>query len=112
AGALSDIAANKINDICADFQSTDFGQTTVVVAIINCDGVYTVSCGDSQSWLYRNAFMKGNCLTKSQISYRVGQGAIPVINRVDATHGKIVIGSDGLWDYCTEEHVAQAIYEK
>lgn len=97
-GSLDDLAYDAIMQACSVITGNDIGQTTVIVAIVTDEKIHITGSGDSKAYLLRDGKMKD--LTEYWLKTRVGDSCYPLSTVIDNNGGKVILGSDGLWNYC------------
>ena len=84
------------------------GETTGIVVVISPRGVMGVSAGDSEAWVVTSSGVDD--LTAGQSRKRLGSGrARPVSFARPSLEGSLVVASDGLFGYATEQKIAAAV---
>ncbi|MDB6125201.1 MAG: hypothetical protein JWQ71_4194 [Pedosphaera sp.] len=88
------------------------GETTGVIALISGREIVGASVGDSEAWLISPRGAER--LTSGQMRKPfLGSGvASPVAFRASFTEGSLLVGSDGLFKYTSEEKICAAVLEK
>jgi serine/threonine protein phosphatase PrpC len=85
------------------------GETTAVVTFVSPDGITGVSVGDSGAWLI-GAHGCENLTKLQQRKPFLGTGmAIPVAFRASKLSGTLLLASDGLLKYTSQENICKAV---
>lgn len=85
------------------------GETTGVMVAVTEDEVVTASVGDSEAWL-ATANGVQDLTQGQQRKPLLGSGdATPKLRRAPFTTGTLLIGSDGLFKYTTEENILELL---
>jgi serine/threonine protein phosphatase PrpC len=75
------------------------GETTAIALAVVAGQVVGASCGDSRAWLDDGERRE---LTGGQVCKpRLGSGAARAVGFTAAARGRLVVATDGVWDYLT-----------
>jgi PPM family protein phosphatase len=110
----TDLNSEALNDILVSLDRemaalASFGETTCVIAVLSDNGVIGTSVGDSGSFIFSKAGV--DHLTANQIRKPfLGSGrAIPIGFSRDHFDGTLLVASDGLLKYTSQEKIAATI---
>ncbi|MDB6016243.1 MAG: hypothetical protein JWR19_732 [Pedosphaera sp.] len=85
------------------------GETTAVVACVSADGIMGASVGDSGAWLIG----EHGCENLTRLQQRkpfLGTGmAMPVAFKAGKLSGTLLLASDGLLKYTSQENICKAV---
>ncbi|WP_372365449.1 hypothetical protein [Candidatus Uabimicrobium sp. HlEnr_7] len=105
----NDILENILRKIDRDLHDNGHGETTSIIAIINAETIFGASVGDSHCYLFNKEFV----IHATSLQYRkplLGSGKITAISfgpfHID---NKVVIASDGLFDYTTINNIRETL---
>jgi serine/threonine protein phosphatase PrpC len=90
---------------------SEAGETTAVAAAVSSDGITGVSVGDSGAWLITPGGYDELTISQHR-KPRLGTGeAIPVPFSMRPWHGTLLLASDGLFKYATDEKICEVARE-
>ncbi len=87
------------------------GETTAALLVVDDNGIYGASSGDSEAWVIREDGTIDDLTAKQHKKRRLGSGrALPVgFERSGFLRGSMVVGSDGLFRYAREEAIVDVV---
>jgi serine/threonine protein phosphatase PrpC len=86
------------------------GETTAVLIVIDDNGLFGASCGDSEAWVIREDGSIDDLTQGQQKKRRFGSGrAVPVGFERIGVEGTLVVGSDGLYRYARPEDIVGVV---
>lgn len=107
----NNILENILRKVDSDLHCNGYGETTSVIAVINANTIFGASVGDSHCYIFNKEFT----IHATSLQYRkplLGSGEIVAISfgpfRID---NKVIIASDGLFDYTTINKICETLTE-